>query len=134
MSQENLDVVRDIYAGWSEGDFRQGLDAFHPDLRFIISAAVSLSPGEWHGIDGMRDTWREGLRAWSGYRTGPIEHLLESGDEVVAFHRLHGTGKRSGLEADSRLWAAVFTFRDGKIARLLLTDVAGALAAVGLAE
>ena len=82
----------------------------------------------------MPSAWREQINAWDDYRTGEIEHLLESGDSVVAFNTLHGRGKHSRIEADSRLAAAVFTFRDGKIVRLLLTDLNGALEAVGLSE
>ena len=134
MSQENVEVVRELYAGWSKGDFRVGLELFDPELHFAIDGAVTATPGEWRGVDGMREAWRELLSVWEDYRTGPIEHLLESGDQVVAFNRMHGRGRHSGAEADSRLWAAVFTFREGKIARLLLTDLQGALEAVGLQE
>jgi ketosteroid isomerase-like protein len=134
MPRENVEIVRELYAGWSEGDFRVGLEHFADDLRFVVDGAVSPSPGEWRGIEGMRKAWRENLSGWEGYRTGEIEHLLDSGDRVVAFHRLHGRGKQSGVEVDSRVWAAVFTFRDGKIVRLQTTDARGALDAVGLAE
>ena len=134
MSQAHLQVVRDLYAEWSQGNFRVGLDYFDPELRFVLDGAITPTPGEWHGVDGMRDAWREGLSTWDEYRTGPIEHLLESKDQVAAFNRMHGRGKRSGVDTDSRLWAAVFTFRDGKIVKLLLTDLAGALEAVGLRE
>ena len=82
----------------------------------------------------MREAWREGLSEWEQYRTGPIEHLIESGDHVAAFNRMHGRGKKSGIDTGSRLRAAVFTFREGKIVRLLLTDIQGALEAVGLRE
>ena len=134
MSRENVEVVRELYAGWSTGDFRVGLELFHTDLRFTIDGAITPTPGEWSGVEGMRDAWREGLGAWEDYRTGPIEHLIESRDVVVAFNRMHGRGKQSRIDTDSPLWAAVFTFREGKIARLMLTDLRGALEAVGLRE
>jgi ketosteroid isomerase-like protein len=134
MSRENMEVVRELYAGWTVGDFAVGLGYFDPDLRFGIDDTITLTPGEWHGVEGMRDAWREQLTAWEGYRSGPIEHLLESGDQVVAFNRMHGRGKKSGIDAESRLVAAVFWFREGRIVRLLLTDMVGALEAVGLRE
>jgi ketosteroid isomerase-like protein len=133
MSRENVEVVRELYARWTKGDFDE-IGPFAAELHFILDGSVSPIPGEWDGVEGMRRAWRENLNAWDDYRTGKIEHLLESGDSVVAFNRLHGRGKRSGIEADSRLAAAVFTFHDGKIVRLLLTDVKGALEAVGLRE
>ena len=57
------------------------------------------------GVEGMRRAWRENLNAWDDYRTGEIEHLLESGDSMVAFNRLHGRGKHSRIEAGSPLAA-----------------------------
>ncbi len=134
MSQENVEIVRELYADWSKGDFRVGLELFDPELHFSIDGAVTPIPGEWRGVEGMREAWREQLSAWEHYRTGPIEHLMESGDQVAAFNRMHGRGRHSGAEADSRIWAAVFTFREGKITRLLLTDRQGALEAMGLRE
>ena len=134
MARENVEVVRELYASWSQGDFRARLDGFDEDLRFMLDGAITQTPGEWRGVEGMREAWREGLSAWEGYRSGPIEHLMESGDQVVAFNRMHGRGKHSGVETASRVWAAVFTFRQGKIVRLLLTDLRGALEAVGLRE
>jgi ketosteroid isomerase-like protein len=134
MTRENVEVIRKLYAGWSRGDFRVGLEFFAPDLRFVIDGSITPTPGEWSGVEGMRDAWREGLTAWEDYRTGPIEHLIESEDQVAAFNHMHGRGKQSQIPTDSRLWAAVFTFREGKIAQLLLTDLQGALEAVGLRE
>ena len=134
MPRENAEVVRELYEGWSRGEFRVGLEFFDPELRFVVDGSVTPTPGEWSGVDGMRDAWRDLLSAWEEYRTGPIEHLLESPDHVVAFNRLHGRGRRSGIDAVDHLRAAVFTFRAGRIVRLELTDVEGALAAVGLRE
>ena len=55
------------------------------------------------------------------------------GDRIVVFHRVGGQGAYSGAVVDAPR-AAVFTFRGGKIARLLLTDRDTALEAVGLRE
>jgi ketosteroid isomerase-like protein len=134
VSRENVETVRALYEGWVEGDFQVGLDSYAEDLRFTIDSAVSVASGEFRGVDGMRDAWRDQLSEWRDYRTGPIEHVLESGDRIVAFNRKYGRGKRSGIEAGSPRVAAVFTFRDGKIAELLLTNLRGALDAVGLRE
>ena len=41
MSRENVEIVRELYAGWAKGDFRAGLDFFDRDLRFIIDAAIT---------------------------------------------------------------------------------------------
>jgi ketosteroid isomerase-like protein len=134
MAPTNTAIVRELYEAWTRGDFRAGEEHFHPDIRFVVDAAVSPSPGEWRGAEAMRHAWREQLGAWEDYRTGPIEQLVEAADLVVAFNRMHGRGKRSGLAADSQRWAAVFRFHDGRIADLRVTDLQGGLAAVGLRD
>jgi ketosteroid isomerase-like protein len=131
---EHAEVVRQLFADWTRGDFGQGLAHFAPDLHFVVEGNVSPNPGEWDGVEGMRDAWRSQLSVWEDYRAGVIEHLLESGETVVAFNRLHGRGKHSGIDMESRLWAAIFEFRDGKVARLTLTDARGALERVGLLD
>jgi|GEM_PF-5880168 len=34
MSRENVDAVREIYRGWSQGDFSVGINLFAPDIEF----------------------------------------------------------------------------------------------------
>ena len=78
-----------------------------------------LTYGHGDVIRGQEEQWRQGLSPWK---------IVIEGD------RMYGRGRRSGIDADSPLWAAVFTFREAKIVRLLLTDLQGALEAVGLRE
>ncbi len=81
----------------------------------------------------MAAVWGEALGAWDGFHTGPIEELIEAGDQIVVFNRLVARGRRSGVEVDAR-WGAVFTFRDGKITRFFLANCEEALEAAGLSE
>jgi hypothetical protein len=80
----------------------------------------------------MREAWREFLSTWHDFRTGDIERLIDEGDRVTAHHQIFGRAKHGQPEM-SRPGAAVFTFRDGKIVGLLLTDPDG-LEAAGLSE
>ncbi len=63
-----------------------------------------------------------------------IEDLVQSGDEVVAFIRSRGRGRRSGLVVDQRL-PSVWTVRGGRVVRVRgYRDDAEALDAAGLSE
>jgi ketosteroid isomerase-like protein len=80
----------------------------------------------------MREAWRQFLGTWHDWRTGDIERLIDHEDRVTAYHQVFGRVKRDQPEM-SRPGAAVFTFRDGKIVSLVLTDPDG-LNATGLVE
>ena len=134
MSQENVEIVRLIYGEWAQGDF-SNREWFDADLDFEMSGWVMLEadPIKARGIDGMASVWREVLRGWDDFHTGPIEEVIEAGDRIVVLSRLVGRGRRSGVEVDARR-GAVFTFQGGKITRLLLAGREEALEAVGLGE
>ena len=134
MSRENVAVARLIYASGPQGDF-SNREPFDEDLDFEMSGWVMFEsdPIKARGIDGMASVWRKTLQDWDDFHTGPIEELIEAGDQIVVFNRVGGRGRHSGVEVDSRR-GAVFTFRAGKIARLFLADREEALEAMGLSE
>lgn len=134
MSHENAETVRMLYGEWARGDFGNR-EPFAEDLDFELSgwAMLQSDPIRARGVDGMARVWREVLQGWDEFRTGPIEELIEAGDQIVVLSRLVGRGARSGVEVDARR-GAVFTFREGKIARLFLTGREEALEAARLAR
>ena len=133
MSQENVEIVRRIYAGWSRGDFTAGADVFDEDIEFVHSFGPDEARGR--GVDEMTRAFGEYLSNWVGWRTGEIEALIESGDHVIAVHRLWARGKTSRVEVEIPEAACAFTFRDGKIVGMFPGDSREkALAAVGLSE
>jgi ketosteroid isomerase-like protein len=130
MSQENVEIVRELYAGWVRGDFSVGREHFDPDIEYAllwVPERVTV-----RGIEAMRDTWREFLGSWHDWRTGDIERLVDAEDRITVYHQIFGRLKPGQAEV-ARPGAAVFTFRDGKIISLLLTDP-DALEAAGLRE
>ena len=85
------------------------------------------------GIDGMTDAWSDWLAPWATYRI-EIEKALDLGDRVVVLtHRL---GRPEGCEHEVKTTGAtVWTFRDGKIARVEnYADRADTLKGAGLEE
>jgi ketosteroid isomerase-like protein len=135
MSRENVEVVRQIYESWTRGDFRGGVEAFDPDIEFEMDASVTMSgPVKVRGLAEMGTAWRESLSGWGDFRVGEIIRLVETEDGVIAFNRLQGRGRRSGIVIDQPDRAAIFTFRNGRIVRLRLTTATEALEAAGLSE
>ena len=71
-------------------------------------------------LDAWDDAWDE------------VDEIIEAGDVVVAAVRVHGRGRRSGMEISQRLFD-VFELRDGRILRIReYLDPDQALEAAGL--
>ena len=129
MSQENVEVVRSIFAQWAEGDFSSA-DWADPEIEFrnIVQRA------EAHGVAAMAKQWREWLTAFEHFSSHP-EKYLDAGDSVLVMTRFLGTGKGSDAPISDFQGACLFTLRGGRVVRLLLfTDRHKALEAAGLSE
>ena len=134
MSQENLDVVRSIYADWGRGDF-SATEWAHPRIEFVMSDGPS--PVRAIGLAAMADAWREVLGAWEDFRA-ELEECRELDEErVLVLTRNTGRGKTSGLEVGqlATKGANVFHVREGKTTRLVAYfDRGRALADLGLED
>jgi ketosteroid isomerase-like protein len=133
MSQENVDLVRSIYAAWERGDWSSA-DWAHTDIELVM--ADGPSPGSWRGLAGMAEGWRDFLSNFEGYRIEAEEYReLDDQRILVPSHR-RGRGKASGLDlGEMRSGAVLFHVRDGKITKLVgYFDRDRALADLGLSE
>ena len=133
MSQENVEIVRRIFAAWCEGDFRVGTDDFDPDIEYAQYFGPDTTEGR--GVAGMARAFGEYLGNWADWRTGELERLIVEGDTVVVFNSIHARGKQSQAEVELRDAAGAFKFRDGKIVKLVIgASRKKVLEAVGLSE
>jgi ketosteroid isomerase-like protein len=116
MSQENVELVRSIYAAWERGDFTSAEWA-HPEIECV--RADGPDPGTWTGVAGMVAAWREFMGAWEGYRIEVEEYRELDGERVLAFTRRSGRGQTSGLEIaqGSAKGATLWHVRDGRVTK-----------------
>jgi ketosteroid isomerase-like protein len=133
MSQENVQIVRELYDGWERGDFRAGGDRYHPDIEFAYE--FGLEKASARGLQEMRTAWAEMLRHWRHWSTGRIEEVIDADPHVIAVSAVRARGRHSGLAVESPVAATAFTFSEGRIVRMIATDNRGkAFEAVGLRE
>ena len=134
MSQENLELVRSIFAAWERGDYSSAEWA-HPEIEFV--AADGPTPGSWTGVAAMAEAWRETLSAFEELLSEADEYRALDDERVLVLMHFSGRGKTSGLEVgDIHMKGAnLFHVRDGKVSRLVTYwDRERAFADLGLGE
>ncbi|HEY2181558.1 MAG TPA: hypothetical protein VGH09_07795 [Solirubrobacteraceae bacterium] len=131
MSQENVDLVRSIYAARGRGDYSSDAWA-REDIEYLVIDGPS--PGATHGRSAVSEAVREYLNTWKGLRDRADEFRALDSERVLVLHRLSGRGKTSGLETTARA-ASVFHVHDREVTRIVLYfERARALADLGLEE
>jgi ketosteroid isomerase-like protein len=128
MSQENVEIVREVAAAYNRGDLDAMLERYDPEVEF-----VTLLLGNHHGKEALRTIFEENRRNMPGYRLDP-EELIDAGDTVVVVAHMGGAGRTSQIGLGD-LIAFSATIRNGLIIRQqTFRNKDGALEAAGLSE
>ena len=134
MSEENVEVVKGIYAEWEKGNFQAALPVLDREITFEVWMPDSNEIVVRHGLEDLDDFMRDWFGQWKEYRVTGDEFRAVGTDHVFVGGRQSGTGRTSGAEVESPGFA-VWTFRAGKVVRLLAHyDRNSALEAAGLSE
>jgi len=117
MSQENLELVRSIYADWQRGEFFSTTDWADPEIEYVIVDGPDA--GSWRGLSAMAKTMHRILSTWENARVEADDYVELDDERVLVFNHLSGRGKASGLDVGQlqRNGAAVLHIRDGKVTR-----------------
>ena len=134
MSQENLEILRSIYAEWEQGRLGAGRAMYDPDITvetFMPDAGEAVTLQGLNEFEGFVRDW---LTQWQEYRVTGEDFQEVEADKVLVSGRQIATGHRSGVGVESPAFA-VWTFRQGKVVKLSLHyDREDALEAAGLSE
>ena len=115
MSQENVEVVRNVYAGWRQGDFRAGVDVLDPLVLFVLPPEFP-DAGTYLGVESLAGYMRGFLEPWTRL-TIEAEEIAGAGDSVVAAVVQRGVGDGSGAATELRYFQ-VWAFRGRRVIRL----------------
>jgi ketosteroid isomerase-like protein len=140
MSQENVELVRRLYAelasGGSADAFEQrltddALSAFlDPGIEWVPPPESLMAVDNYRGFDGTRRLWGEFVSTWDDYRVEP-QNFYDAGDRVAVV--VHIVGRTHGVEVDETR-SSLLTIRDGRVVRVqAFADPDGARQAAGLA-
>ena len=133
MSQENVEIVRQVFAAFNSEDIGRILALTHPELEVEIRPEISAEPDTYVGHEGMRRYFQTFQDAMDEIRFQP-ERFWDAGDAVVVALRLTAKGRQTSIPVEQRS-AGVWTIRDGKVVGVsAYVSASQALEAVGLAE
>jgi ketosteroid isomerase-like protein len=132
MSQENVEVVRQLFELWEGGDWGGGSEFFDDSCEVVFSPLFFPDAGAYSvGREALR-AWMNFIEAFETFAT-EVEQIVDAGERVVVLSWIRGRGRISGADVDAKV-GVVLTFRDEKIVRYELTDRRQALEAAGLRE
>ena len=135
MSQENVEIVRGIYAEWERGNMKAGVEVLDPEIVFeayMPDAAEEKIVA--HGPEQVEGFMREWLRDWRDFKIFADEWREVGSDRVFAGGHQSATGRVSAIAVEDTI-SSVWTFRGGKVVHLLFErDRQKALEAAGLSE
>ena len=136
MSQGNAELLRRLFEAVARRDAGTVLALYHPDIDWdgTRSRWGEVMPGEarWRGHDGLRRFFRMYYEMWEDLQDEPVE-MIEAGEHVVAIVNSRARGRASGAVVEWGEHASVWTFRDGKVIRVVwLPTRAEALEMAGL--
>jgi ketosteroid isomerase-like protein len=132
MPQELLDRVRELFAAFNAGDIDSVVAAATDDAEIVVPPEASAEPDVYRGQDGLRRYWESFNYAMEDIRF-EAEAFWESGEDLVVATCTTARGRQTGIAVEQHI-TAVWSFRDGKVRRILVfASRERALASVGLA-
>jgi ketosteroid isomerase-like protein len=132
MSQENVEIVRQVYEAFNRGDWDAVYRDFAEDAK-MTTPARGLDAGIFRGREEHQAYWEDFFRPYEAVTTEPVE-FFESDDQLVVFIKTRARPKDSSAEVEfgtGHLW----TIRDGTVLSLrIFPEPEKALEAAGLRE
>jgi ketosteroid isomerase-like protein len=134
VSQENVEIVRKLFAAWNTGDRAQVVELVDPGIVIDATRRV-FNPTTYEGMEGVQRMLSDLDDVWDRFQADPSMEFIDAGERVVVVGRMRGKGKASGAEVD-QFYAGIWTIRGGRVIRWELgyEDRRAALDAAGLRE
>jgi ketosteroid isomerase-like protein len=131
MSEENVEILRRMYAAFHRGDADGALTYFDPEV--VVDASVRVDGGIGHGREELNAIVGKWVGTWDEWRE-EIEEMRDLGSNVLVISTQLGRGRGSGIEVETR-YGMLYEVAGGKITRLTMyRSPAAALKAAGLRE
>jgi ketosteroid isomerase-like protein len=133
MSQENVEIVKAVFAAWKERDPETALKHIDPNVEFDFTetAFVGQEADPESGTEGLQSTVAAWLEAWESLEYFP-QNFIDVGDHVIALLRIVAQHRESAVPVERNM-AVVYTLRSGLVVGIRGYDtLAAAAGAVGV--
>jgi ketosteroid isomerase-like protein len=131
VSEEDVEIVRQVYECVNQGDWERMAELVDPDVEQLGTVGGLEDRSRARGLSEIRQLYENDEEAWDEYRIEP-ERLIDAGDRVVVFQLEYQRGKSSGIELVTET-ASIVDLRDGQVVRMQgYMDRDAALNAAGL--
>ena len=129
MSQENVELVREGFARWNEGDHQFIFGSAASDVE-LYSRFGSLNGEPYRGHQGVREWLADIEQSFDRFELW-LDEIRDLGDDVLALGGIDARARGSGLDIQEPMgW--VLEFRGGRLTRMrFYVPPAEALEAVG---
>ena len=132
MSQENVEVVRELAEAWRRDDRDAWLAAWGEAAEFYPLRS-QLEGHPYRGRDGLRKFMAEIDEDWA-YIRFEVDEIRDAGEQVLALAHVAARGRASRLDLHHPI-GIILTVRQAKLVYArFYSDSSDALEAVGLAE
>jgi len=127
MSQQNVELIKEMYAAFQAGDFDRALGSL--DSRVVIDATARVDGGIGHGPEGFVEVIGPWLAAFDNW-SEEVEEYRDLGDAVCVVATQSRRVKDTGMEIRAR--AVIYEVAGGAVTRMTLyNDPEEALSARG---
>jgi ketosteroid isomerase-like protein len=116
LSEENVELMRGVYAEMARGNFWALAPLLHEDVEWEWDrrhAALIGGPRVFRGPESVERATKEWFSAWEWF-TIDAEEFIDKDDLVVVLTRYRARPKHGGTEIDQQA-ADVWTLRSGKV-------------------
>jgi ketosteroid isomerase-like protein len=118
MSEENVQIWRQMYEAFGRGDTDAALGYFDPEV--VVDASHRVDGRVGHGHAQLMSILGEWLGTWEDWAED-VEEIRSIGGGVLVVTSQRGRGKGSGIEWEGR-FAMVYEIRGDKITRWTIYD------------
>ncbi|HEY2180219.1 MAG TPA: nuclear transport factor 2 family protein [Solirubrobacteraceae bacterium] len=134
MSQENVELVRQMNARFNHGEVDAALDLMHRDVHFRDLQNAPDVPQAVRGRESVRLVAAQWAGAYDHFRADVLEYI-DADPWVIVDVRWHGTGRGSGVSVELRGFDAC-RVESGEVVEWVVgsPDLSTALKAVGLVK
>jgi uncharacterized protein len=113
VSEQDVQLVRQVFDAINRRDVQAVLDAYHPDADMSSLTSELVQGKAYRGHSGIREYFSSFADVWEELRLEP-DDIRDLGDRILVTGRWSSIGRGSGAEVESPA-AWLFAIKDGKI-------------------